>query len=60
MVDKSKTREFVDQVVDGDNITAGETFKTVMQDKQLDAIDLKRVEAQLDWLNQEPEPNTGE
>ena len=60
MVDKSKAREFVDQVTDGDNIGAGETFKTVMQDKQLDAIDLKRVEAQLDWLNQEPEPNTGE
>ena len=60
MVDKSKAREFVDQVIDGDNIGAGEPFKTVMQDKQLDAIDLKRVEAQLDWLNQEPEPNTGE
>ena len=60
MVDKTKAREFVDQVIDGDNIGAGETFKNVMQDKQLDAIDLKRVETQLDWLNQEPEPNTGE
>jgi hypothetical protein len=25
-----------------------------MQDKQLDAIDLKRVEMQIDWLNNEP------
>ena len=49
----NKTREFVDQVVTGDNVEAGETFKNVMQDRQLDAIDLKRVEMQLDWLNQE-------
>ncbi len=52
MVDK-KTREFVDQVADGDNVSAGETFKNLMQDKQLDAIDLKRIETQLDWLNQQ-------
>jgi hypothetical protein len=51
----NKTREFVNQVVDGDNIEAGESFKTIMQDKQLDAIDLKRVEMQLDWLNQPAE-----
>ena len=49
----SNSKEFVNQVVTGDNIEAGETFKKVMQDKQLDAIDLKRVETQLDWLNQE-------
>tara|TARA_B100000035_G_scaffold305368_1_gene306119 strand:+ start:625 stop:798 length:174 start_codon:yes stop_codon:yes gene_type:complete len=49
MVDK--TRELVDQIVDGNNVEAGETFKGVMQDKQLDAIDLKRVEMQLDWMN---------
>ena len=48
-----KTREFVDQVADGDNVAAGETFKNLMQDKQLDAIDLKRIETQLDWLNRE-------
>ena len=47
----SKTREFVDQIVSGENVAAGETFKKVMQDKQLDAIDLNRVETQLDWLN---------
>ena len=47
----SKTREFIDQVVSDENVEAGETFKTIMQDKQLDAIDLKRIETQLDWLN---------
>jgi hypothetical protein len=46
-----KTRKFVDQVVSGENVEAGATFKTIMQDKQLDAIDLKRIETQLDWLN---------
>ena len=51
MVDK--TRKLVDQIVDGNNVEAGETFKSVMQDKQLDAIDLKRVEMQLDWMNNE-------
>ena len=51
----NKTRDFVDQVVNDDNIEAGESFKTIMQDKQLDAIDLKRVEMQLDWLNQPAE-----
>ena len=53
MVDK--TRELVDQIVDGNNVEAGETFKGVMQDKQLDAIDLKRVEMQLDWMNNHSE-----
>ena len=48
-----KTRDFVDQVADGDNVSAGETFKNLMQDKQLDAIDLKRVETQIDWLSQQ-------
>ena len=52
MADK-KTKEFVDQITDGDNVTAGETFTNLMKDKQLDAIDLKRVETQLDWLNQQ-------
>ena len=56
---ESKTRNFVDQVVNGDNIEAGESFKTIMQDKQLDAIDLKRVEMQIDWLNH-PEKVTDE
>ncbi len=51
---ESKTRNFVDQVVNDDNIEAGESFKTIMQDKQLDAIDLKRVEMQLDWMNNKP------
>ena len=52
----NKAREFVDLVTSGDNVAAGETFKGLMQDKQLDAIDLKRVETQLDWLNQQEKP----
>ena len=48
-------RKLVNQIVDEDNIEAGDSFKTLMQDKQADAIDLKRVEAQLSWLDKEPE-----
>ena len=53
MVDKAK--ELVNQITSGDNVEAGETFKSAMQDKQLDAIDLKRVELQLDWMNNKVE-----
>ena len=52
MVDK-KTREFVDQITDGDNVAAGETFTNLMKDKQLDAIELTRVETQREWVNQQ-------
>ena len=48
---EDRTRELVNQITSGDNVEAGETFKSAMQDKQLDAIDLKRVEMQLDWMN---------
>ena len=53
MVDKVK--ELVNQITRGDNVEARETFKYVMQDKQLDAIDLKKVEVQLDWMSGESE-----
>ena len=51
----SSTKNFVDQIVDGNHVEAGETFKGLMQNKQLDAIDLKRVEMQLDWMNNNEE-----
>jgi|TARA_B110000263_G_scaffold204768_1_gene185153 hypothetical protein len=53
MVDNKKTREFVDQASSGDNVAAGDTFSNLMKDKQLDAIDLKRIETQLDWLGRQ-------
>ena len=53
MIDKN--RDLVNQITSDNNVEAGETFKSVMQDKQLDAIDLKRVELQLDWMNNEQE-----
>ena len=34
-----------------DNVQAGEAFNDIMKEKQVDAIDLKRVEVQLDWMN---------
>ena len=46
-----KIRDLVDKIVSDDNVEAGEAFNDVMKEKQVDAIDLKRVEVQLDWMN---------
>ena len=46
-----KIRDLVDKIVSDDNVEAGETFNDIMKEKQVDAIDLKRVEVQLDWMN---------
>ena len=46
-----KIRDLVDKIVNDDNVEAGEAFDDVMKEKQVDAIDLKRVEVQLDWMN---------
>ena len=46
-----KVRDLVDKIVSDDNVEAGETFNDIMKEKQVDAIDLKRVEVQLDWMN---------
>jgi hypothetical protein len=59
MVDKNKAREFVDPAPSQLKGAAGETFKGLMKDKQLDAIDLKRVETQIDWLNSQEKKSEG-
>ena len=46
-----KVRDLVNKIVSDDNVEAGEAFNDVMKEKQVDAIDLKRVEVQLDWMN---------
>ena len=46
-----KVRDLVNKIVSDDNVEAGETFNDIMKEKQVDAIDLKRVEVQLDWMN---------
>ena len=46
-----KVRDLVDKIVSDDNVEAGEAFNDIMKEKQVDAIDLKRVEVQLDWMN---------
>ena len=46
-----KVRDLVNKIVNDDNVEAGEAFNDVMKEKQVDAIDLKRVEVQLDWMN---------
>ena len=46
-----KVRYLLNKIVSDDNVEAGEAFNDVMKEKQVDAIDLKRVEVQLDWMN---------
>ena len=46
-----KVRDLVNKIVSDDNVEAGEAFNDIMKEKQVDAIDLKRVEVQLDWMN---------
>ena len=46
-----KVRDLVYKLVSDDNVEAGEAFNDIMKEKQVDAIDLKRVEVQLDWMN---------
>lgn len=46
-----KVRDLINKIVNDDNVEAGEAFNDVMKEKQVDAIDLKRVEVQLDWMN---------
>ena len=38
-----KIRDLVDKIVSDDNVEAGEAFNDIMKEKQVDAIDLKRV-----------------
>ena len=40
----------------GDNVAASNAFNTAMVDKQKDAIEGKRLDVQLDWLNKQEQP----
>ena len=49
-------KKIVDSVEAGDNVSASNAFSTAMIDKQKDAIDTKRLDVQLDWLNKQEQP----
>ena len=53
-------KKIVDSVEAGDNVSASNAFSTAMIDKQKDAIDTKRLDVQLDWLNKQEQPTNEE
>jgi len=49
-------KNMIDNLEAGDNVGASNAFATAMVDKQKDAIEGKRLEVQLDWLNKQEQP----
>ena len=49
-------KKIIDSVEAGDNVSASNAFSTAMIDKQKEAIDAKRLDVQLDWLNKQEQP----
>ena len=57
---KDDSKKKVDSIEAGDNVGASNTFATAMVDKQKDAIEGKRLDVQLDWLNKQEQPTNEE
>ena len=50
---KTDIKKIIDSVESGDNVAASDAFGAAMVDKQRDAIEGKRLDVQLDWLNKQ-------
>ena len=57
---KDDIKKIVDSIEAGDNVAASDAFSTAMIDKQKDAIEGKRLDVQLDWLNKQEQPTNEE
>ena len=53
-------KKMIDSIEAGDNVGASDAFATAMVDKQRDAIEGKRLDVQLDWLNKQEQPTNEE
>ena len=53
-------KKMVDSIEAGDNVSASDAFSAAMVDKQKDAIEGKRLDVQLDWLNKQEQPTNEE
>ena len=53
-------KKMVDSIEAGDNVGASDAFGAAMVDKQKDAIEGKRLDVQLDWLNKQEQPTNEE
>ncbi len=57
---KDDIKKIVDSIEAGDNVAASDAFSAAMIDKQKDAIEGKRLDVQLDWLNRQETSNAEE
>ena len=53
-------KKMIDSIEAGDNVGASDSFASAMVDKQKDAIETKRLDVQLDWLNKQEQPTNEE
>ena len=53
---REDVKKIIDSIEAGDNVSASNAFATAMVDKQRDAIEGKRLDVQLDWLNKQEQP----
>ena len=49
-------KKMINSLETGDNVGASNAFASAMVDKQKDAIEGKRLDVQLDWLNRQEQP----
>ena len=56
MMAREDVKKIIDSIEAGDNVGASDAFATAMVDKQRDAIEGKRLDVQLDWLNKQEQP----
>ena len=53
---REDVKKVIDSIEAGDNVSASNAFSSAMVDKQKEAIDTKRLDVQLDWLNKQEQP----
>ena len=53
---REDVKKVIDSIEAGDNVSASNAFSAAMVDKQKDAIEGKRLDVQLDWLNKQEQP----
>ena len=53
---KEDIKKMIDSIEAGDNVGASDAFASSMVDNQKDAIEGKRLDVQLDWLNKQEQP----
>jgi hypothetical protein len=53
---REDVKKVIDSIEAGDNVSASNAFSAAMVDKQKEAIDTKRLDVQLDWLNKQEQP----